>query len=1078
MILLACKKEDTLFVYLEPEKSGIEFANILDTDDTVNILDYLYYYNGGGVSIGDVNNDGLPDIYLSGNRVPNKLYLNKGGLRFEDITETAGVSGTGNWNTGTVMADVNGDGYLDIFVSAVSGIHDFQGHHELFINQGDLTFKEMSEAYNLNLESYGTHAAFFDYDLDGDLDLYLLNHAVHTQESYGDVSLRDQRNPKTGDRLMRNDGDHFTDVSEAAGIYGGINGFGLGIAVSDFDKNGYPDLYIGNDFHEDDYFYLNQGDGTFKESVKAHFKHISRFSMGNDVADINHDGWPDLLSLDMLPEKEIPLKASEGDDNVQMMKLRTQKLGYHYQFTRNMLQLNRGGEFFTEAALHSGIAATDWSWSALFSDFNQDGNQDLFIANGIPKRPNDLDYIRFISSGEIKASLNPAKGIDKEALDRMPSGTVPNYIFEGSDSLFFSDRSNTWLPKETTNATAAAYGDLDLDGDLDLVINNVNAPATVLINQTDQKATRFLKLKLKANGKNSFGTGTKVTAYSNGKIYFRELYPVRGFQSSSEPFVHIGFPGNVAEIDSVLITWPDRSETLLRDVPTNTTLKTVQQDTYERGVETPLRNSLLFEKSKNNLGIDYVHTEDNYVDFNNHKLIPYQVSDRGPAFASGDLNGDGKTDLFFGSSRYFPSKIYLQNEDGFTEQNFDAVAGDSISEDTGALILDFDNNGLNDLITTTGGAHFFGKAAPLLDHYYAGEAGMLVKKQLPESYQNNNVIAAADYDGDGDLDLFLGSHTNSDDFGVLPESVFLLNEKGVFREDGKQQPGSVGMVTDAVWQDINEDGWPDLLVVGEWMSPVLFMNEKGSLKRASSVIPDKLNGLWQAVQPFDIDDDGDLDFILGNWGSNTKFRATEQAPLRMYHHDFDKNGKRETIVTQEHNGEYYTFDGLDHLASQMPTLMRKKFTRYRDFAGKPIHEVIDQSLLDQAQKLEVHELRSGILLNEEGIFKFIPFGEDLQLAPITAFTLQDFNKDGQPEVLAGGNYFGVRPYHGRFDGFPGALITDIDNVHLTHEYGLNLSGKAIRALDVIEFAGDSYLVVTINNSEAEIYRINNPKINE
>ena len=528
LILFSCKEQDTLFKNPSAESTGITFENTLTESDDFNIIDYLYFYNGGGLAVGDINGDTLPDVFISGNQVKNKLYLNKGNLQFEDISDTAGIAGNSTWNTGAVMGDVNGDGLLDIYVCAVVGINGFDGHNELYINNGDSTFTESAAQYGLDLDTYSSNAAFLDYDLDGDLDIYILNHAVHTQESYGKASLRFKRNYETGDRLMRNDGGTFTDVSEEAGILGGINSYGLGIAIADFNQDGWPDIYIGNDFHEDDYYYLNTGEGSFRESLKDYFGHTTRFSMGSDVADINSDGWPDMISLDMLPDDEKVLKSSEGDDNIQTQKLRIDRFGYHYQFTRNMLYVNQKGYDYQETALLSGIAATDWSWSAPFADFDQDATQDLFISNGIPKRPNDLDYIRFISSEQIQNKITNTKLIDQKALDLMPNGNTHNYIFKGNGKLAFEDLSGVWTKKDTLVSGATALADLDNDGDIDIITNTINATPQVYQNTTDTKAN-YLKIRFEYTPQNKVGIGTKVFAYHQGQLQYKELYTVRGF---------------------------------------------------------------------------------------------------------------------------------------------------------------------------------------------------------------------------------------------------------------------------------------------------------------------------------------------------------------------------------------------------------------------------------------------------------------------------------------------------------------------------------------------------------------------
>jgi len=519
--ILSCTDDSgKLFTNPTSQETGITFKNTLVPTDDLNILDYLYFYNGGGVAVGDINGDNLPDIYFSGNQVKNKLYLNKGDLTFEDITESAGVAGNSTWNTGTVMGDVNGDGLLDIYVCAVVGINGFDGYNELFINNGDTTFTESAGKYGLDFDTYSSNATFLDYDKDGDLDIYLLNHAVHTQNSFGKADLRYKRVFETGDKLLRNDGNTFTDVSEEAGIYGGVNSYGLGIAVSDFNNDGWPDLYVGNDFHEDDYYYLNQGkDSTgvvrFRESLKENFGHTSRFSMGNDVADVNNDGWPDLISLDMLAQDETILKSSEGDDNIQTQKLRTERYGYHYQFTRNMLYVNQQGYDFKETALLSGIGATDWSWSALFADYDNDGQQDLFVANGIPKRPNNLDYIKFVSSAQIQNTISNTKLIDQKALEVMPSGITANFIYQGAKDLKFKDVSERWIANDTIASGATAMADLDNDGDLDIITNNLNQEPTLYINQSIG-ANAFLRINFEYKKPNALGIGTKVLSYHNG----------------------------------------------------------------------------------------------------------------------------------------------------------------------------------------------------------------------------------------------------------------------------------------------------------------------------------------------------------------------------------------------------------------------------------------------------------------------------------------------------------------------------------------------------------------------------------
>ena len=1068
----SCKQNSgELFVKHAAEETGIAFENTLTETKDLSILDYLYFYNGGGVAIGDINNDSLPDIYFSGNQVKNKLYLNKGNLQFEDITEKAGVAGNSSWNTGAIMGDVNGDGLLDIYVCAVVGLNGFNGHNELFINQGDATFKESAAAYGLDFESYSSSAAFLDYDLDGDLDIYLLNHAIHTQDSYGNAQIRHKRVYETGDKLLRNDNGQFVDVSEDAGIYGGVNGYGLGIAVSDFNQDGYPDLYIGNDFHEDDYYYLNNGDGTFKESLKEAFGHTTRFSMGSDVADINHDGLPDLISLDMLGKDEIVLKSSEGDDDIQIQKMKTETFGYHNQYTRNMLSVNQPNGKFLETALQSGVAATDWSWSALFGDYNQDGEQDLYISNGIPKRPNDLDYINYISNENIRAKINSTNLVDQKALKMMPSGFIGNMIFKGAKDLQFIDESKSWIAQDTIISGATAYGDLDNDGDLDLVTNNLFSPAGIQENTTNS-TNHWLKIKLNFTEKNKFGIGTKIFSYANGIQQFKEMYTVRGFQASSEPIIHFGY-ADLKKVDSLKIIWPDKSFQVLKNITVNQTLyiSPNQNQVFDYN-SLKKKQKILFKKTSNNLGIDYTHIEDAYSDYLRQKLIPYQMSDRGPAVSVGDLNADGKEDVFFGGSKYIPSHIYVQGDSLFQLQVYPEIQKDSIKEDISSLIADFNGDGKNDLIIGTGGADFFNQMKPLTDSFYVASDSTFNKSAFPEMFENASILLKLDYDHDNDLDVLICNQSISADYGKKPNSYILNNDNGNFSVANNPFK-NLGMVTDAVVTDFNNDGWEDLLFVGEWMSPRFFQNNEGVFEETYPLENKNINGLWQAVTSYDIDGDGDQDYLLGNWGLNTKFTASEKYPMKMFYGDLDKNGDTETIVSTYKDGKDYPIDGLKELSSQLVSL-RKKFTNYSSFAGKSMEEILGKEMLPNAEILETHTLSSGYLQNDNGQFIFVPFNYELQLAPIMSFLEFDFNGDNKTEVLAAGNYFGVKPYHGRFDSFPGALINNANNVTLANEIGLDLTGKSIRSMNIINLNNNKYILLTFNNEAAEVYQILKP----
>ncbi|MEO2127638.1 MAG: VCBS repeat-containing protein [Christiangramia sp.] len=1079
MAIVSCQKEqeseisETFFSNPSAEETGLDFTNQLTENRDANILDYLYFYNGGGVSIGDINNDGLADIYLTGNQVKNKLFLNKGNFEFEDVTEEAGVAGESSWNTGCTMADVNGDGLLDIYVSAVVGVNGFRGHNELFINNGDLTFTEMSAKYGLNEESFSSQAAFFDFDNDGDLDVYILNHAVHTNESFGPSSIREKRVYESGDKLMRNDGGKFTDISEEAGIFGGANSYGLGLTTADFNNDGFTDIYVGNDFHEDDYFYINNGDGTFSESLKDQFGHISRFSMGNDAADINNDGYVDLMTLDMLAEDETVLKASAGDDSYNVHELKTGKLGYQPQYTRNMLQMNNHGQFFTETALMSGVAATDWSWGPLFADYDQDGKIDLFITNGIPKRPNDLDYVKFISNEQIQKKLDQTTLVDNQALDLMPEGRVTNYFFRGKGNGMFEDDTKNWIKNDSIISTGVAYGDLDNDGDLDIVTNNVNSPVSIYRN--DQADGNYLQVSFRNDSGNTFGIGSTAVLFTSEGTQIRQLYATRSYQSASQPILHFGIPKDV-KIDSLHLEWPGGKSLTLKNVKPNQLLQVHYKDFIQ---DTDFKNfkyndqNQLFKLLTNDFGLNYEHQENDFSDFDMQKLIPHKFSDLGPAVTVADINNDGLEDVFFGASRFQPAQIFIQGTDGFHAKSYESIAEDSLAEDVSATAGDFNNDGKIDILVASGGGESVGANNWLLDRLYLGTENGFVKDTLfPETFANSSIVKSADFDKDGDLDVFIGANSVNYDFGNMPKSALLLNENGQFTKLQHAEFENIGMVNDASWTDFDQDGNLDLILVGEWMSPRFFRNNSGKFEEVTpDLISEKLNGMWQSIQPFDADGDGDEDYLLGNWGLNTKLKADEKTPLRMYYSDFDGNGLTETLIATEKDDKYYFIGGLDDLSAQLSTLLRKRFTSYQKFAGKAVNEIFTPEELNDATLFEIHTLASGYLENRDGKFVFHAFPSQVQVAPIRSMLRYDFDHDGNEEVLFAGNYFGVTPYHGKFDGLGGLLYFNKNKILNSVEIGLNLSQNSVKNLSVIEIGKKPYLLVTSNNSKVLVYEI-------
>ncbi len=1066
IVFVSCQQKETMFSAVDATVSGIGFSNDLQETDDFNILDYLYFYNGGGTAIGDINNDGLPDIFLSGNQVENRLYLNRGDLQFEDITLSAGIEKNSDWNTGAIMGDVNQDGWLDIYVCAVVGLKGLTGYNELYINNGDNTFSEQSSKYGLDFDSYSSSAAFLDFDLDGDLDIYLLNHAVHTPESFGKAELRYSRSYETGDKLLRNDSLRFTDVSEEAGIYGGINSYGLGLAISDFNQDGFPDIYVGNDFHEDDYYYLNNGDGTFTESLQKAFGLSSRFSMGNDVADINNDGISDLLSLDMLPEDETVLKMSEGDENYNVMRLRKEEYGYSYQFSRNMLFYGHPSGSFLETAQMSGVAASDWSWSALFGDFDMDGNQDLYISNGIPKRPNDLDFIKFVSGEQIKNTINQTKLVDQQALDLMPNGAAINAIFKGDGQYEFENMTDRWYALPPSYSTSSAYADLDGDGDLDIVTNNVNAKAFILKNDANGN---YLKIKLKDPAINHFGIGAKVYLHQRSKVQFREMYTARGFQSSSEPTAHFGLTTD-EQIDSVRIIWPDRSVQVIKNVSANQELVVMKNATLEINKPIKLQNQLL----KSIELLSFNHREDRYVHFDRQKLIPFQASDRGPAVGVGDINGDGKDDIFFGGSKFFSSEIFYQHDTGFYQLGpKDWQKKNEIKEDVVAAIADLNNDGKMDLFVGQGGADFFGKSDALSNTMLINTESGFQEVEIPKTYENTSVVKPFDFDEDGDLDVFVGSHSITTDYGSTPASYLLENENGSFRSVNQEVFSELGMLNDAIWTDFDGDSRIDLIVVGEWQSPTFLRNTIDGFKVWDAGLDEK--GLWFCITEYDVDRDGDLDYVLGNWGLNSKFQASKERPMKMYYGDLDANGTSETIVAIYKEDDYYPIESFDELASQMVEL-RKQYNAYKDVAGKSVSEIF-ASRLSKSELFQVNQLSSGFLESENGSFRFSPLPALFQMAPIMTLAHFDVDMDQSDELIVAGNYFGVKPMLGRLGSFPGAVLWTSERYLPGHEVGLNLLNKQVADLSVVNYQDKEVLLVTVNNGDVETYEVNDDQKN-
>ena len=1085
-LLVGCHTEPAgpspLFELLSPSATGVTFVNRLPEDTTFNILNYLYYYNGAGVAVGDVNNDGLSDLYFTSNLGPNRLYLNKGNYRFEDVTAQAGVADSIGWKTGVTMADVNGDGYVDIYVSAVDYL-SMHGRNVLYVNDGQGRFTDRTKEYGLDHVGYATQALFFDYDGDGDLDMFLLNHSTHSERGTGSGT---GGNPRASDRLFRNDGGHFVDVSEQAGVADHAGAFGMGVVASDLNGDGCPDLYVGNDFQENDYLYINNCDGTFTESIAKATGHTSRFSMGVDAADVNNDGRPDLFVADMLPEREDILKTSAITESYNLFDLRI-RAGYHPQYARNTLQLNRGAGKFSDIAYLAGVAASDWSWSPLVVDLDNDGNKDLFITNGVYHRPNDLDYIDYISNESVQASL--ARGITKEnlagVLQKMPSVPLPNYAFRGNGDLTFTSVAAAWGLAQPGFSNGAAYVDLNNSGALDLVVNNVDAPASIYRNHArTANGAHYLTLVLRGDGKNSGGIGARVTIVHGGKRQMLEAMPTRGFESSVDPRLHFGL-GASTRVDSLTIVWPDRRYQTLTNVGVDRVMTLLQSDA--RGRYAPPKATaapVTFADVTKRTAIDFKHQESSFADYNREPLMPHLLSTEGPALAVGDVNGDGLDDLYIGGAKWQPGRLYLQQRNGtFRVSEQPALRADSLAEDVDAVFFDANGDGSLDLYVVSGGNEFWGEDDALQDRLYLNDGHGNFHRDpeaLPKMAESGSTVVPGDFDGDGHTDLFVGRRVVARSYGLTPRSYLLRNDgRGHFTDVTKEKAPALaeaGMVTSAAWLDYDGDGKLDLVVVGEWMPVRVFRQENGSfVERTSAVGLSGTEGWWNTVSAVDVNGDGRKDLVLGNLGLNSYIHASAKEPARMYVGDFFETGTLKQIVTSYRYGVSYPIAGRDELVRAMPQL-RSKYPTYASFGASRVDEILPANELAKAKVLEARQFASAVAMNDgHGAFTLRLLPIEAQFAPINASVAADFDGDGHTDLLVAGNFYGVAPVLGRYDASYGLLLrasgdggfvaADMEASHLVIE-------GQVRHMAPLRGAGGTTLIaVARNDNTLEILQV-------
>jgi len=1097
IVCLACnndneqlKNEETTkkivpqFSLLPVAYHGIDFENKLPENRLMNILAYQYYYNGGGVSIGDINNDSLPDIFLTANYMPNRLFLNQGNLKFKDITETAGVrrATASSWCTGTSMIDINADGFLDIYVCRSGNLQPQNRTNLLYLNMGDNTFIESAAVYGLDDTGFSIQAAFIDYDKDGDLDMYLANHGMNY---YGRDASRSKQstNYDMEDRFYRNDNGYFSDVTAEVGIYQRNYGYGLGVAVGDVNDDGWDDVYVSNDFYEHDYLYINTGKGGFEESIKSRTDHISFFGMGTDIADFNNDGMLDIAVVDMAAQDhERRLTNLEGISYEKHLEFVDK--GFFHQYMFNSLQLNRGDGNFSNVQFLANVGSTDWSWAPLFADYDNDGFKDLLITNGLRKDVLNLDYINSVSTRFNKpvGELNDEQF--QELMTAMPSEKQQNYMFRNQGDLTFKNVARDWGLLHTSFSNGAAYADLDNDGDLDLVINNIDEQLFIYRNNGEKIDNQnYLKVKLQGSKKNPLGLGAKVTITANGSKQYQQMYLTRGYQSSVEPLLHFGL-GQIPEVERIQVIWPDGKVSVRNNLPANKKIIIDYSNAKEENTQN-IKNQLLFTDITRKAGLNIRHKENNFNDFKYQMLLPHKMSHEGPAVAVADVNGDNLDDVFIGGAAGYSGKLYLQSSNGSFRPGNSPWAVDRDSEDVGAAFFDANNDGHQDLYVVSGGYEFTANNPALKDRLYLNNGKGLFRKAsdaLPDIFISGSCVVPADFDKDGDLDLFVGGRQVPDQYPLPATSKILRNEGGKFEDVTAElapQLQELGMVTAAAWADIDGDDMEDLIIVGEWMPITIYKNSQNRFVQISTGASlQKTNGWYYSLKVVDVDKDGDKDLIAGNLGLNHRYQASQESPFEVYAADFDNNGDLDPVLAYHYDNRLFPFEGRNKLFNQM-TMIKRKFTDYQSFAEATMQQIFGLSALDSAYNLKAYDFASKIFFND-GKGKFTDVKELPNLAqasPINSIIYKDLDQDGIEDILVAGNLYQTEHQIPRIDAGKGVFLKGKGNnfeAIPNHEIGLMIGG-AVKSIRLVKLPNNEWGILVVRNDDiVSLIKINSP----